>query len=220
MKSDPKAIYVSRPVSPAKVEVTPEVRMKHDRSVKLYPEIHLTDGEYVLFAIKRHPIGMIPAVLLGLLLTATGLSVMLNTDFIFETFLSSVANFDHSLMTVPALLFSVLAALGTYVVYYVYTNNRLYLTNESVIQIIQTSLFSRQEQIASLGSVEDSSFKQDSFLQHMFNYGNVRLSTVGDETTYTFDYAPRPKYHVELLNATVESYKNGRGVDIDRMRDS
>lgn len=220
MKSVPKTIYVSRPVSPAKIEVTPEVKMRHDRSVKLYPEIHLTDGEFVLFAIKRHPIGMIPTFVLGLLLTAMGLVVMFNSDFIFETFIPNSINFQHSILMIASLLFSVLSAIGTFIVYYVYTNNRLYLTNESVIQIIQSSLFSRQEQIASLGSVEDSSFKQDSFLEHMFNYGHVRLSTVGDETTYTFDFAPRPKYHVELLNATVESYKNGRGVDIDQLRDS
>ena len=43
--------------------------------------------------------------------------------------------------------------------------------------------------IIDLISIEDASFKQDSLMQKLFNYGTFRLSTVGDETTYTFKYS-------------------------------
>ena len=43
--------------------------------------------------------------------------------------------------------------------------------------------------IIDLESVEDASFRQENLWQNMFHYGTLRLSTVGDETTYTFKYS-------------------------------
>jgi len=100
-----------------------------------------------------------------------------------------------------------------FVVYYVYVNNKFFLTNESVIQEIQVSLFSRHEQTVSLGNIEDASYSQHGIIQQIFNYGSIRLSTEGDETTYRFTYVANPKQHIATLNNAVEAFKNGRPVD-------
>ena len=71
----------------------------------------------------------------------------------------------------------------------VYKGNRLYITNKHVIQFVMNSLVSSSINIIDLASVEDASFRQDSLLQKLFHYGTFRLSTVGDETTYTFKYS-------------------------------
>ena len=52
-----------------------------------------------------------------------------------------------------------------------------------------TSPVANSVNIIDLSSVEDASFRQDSILQNLFHYGTFRLSTVGDETTYTFKYS-------------------------------
>jgi len=103
------------------------------------------------------------------------------------------------------------------VAYYVYVNNKFFLTNESVIQEIQVSLFARKEQTVSLANIEDASYTQHGIIQTIFNYGSVRLSTQGDETTYRFTYVARPKEHIETLNNAVEAFKNGRPVDPDEI---
>jgi hypothetical protein len=87
------------------------------------------------------------------------------------------------------------------------------LTNESVIQEIQLSLFSQHEQTISLGNIEDASYFQEGILQQMINYGTIRLSTQGDENTYRFTYASNPKQHIATLNNAVEAFKNGRPVE-------
>ena len=46
----------------------------------------------------------------------------------------------------------------------------------------------------------------------MLNYGMIRLSTEGDETTYRFSYVANPKEQIAVLNNAVESFKNGRPV--------
>ena len=52
-----------------------------------------------------------------------------------------------------------------------------------------TSLVSSSVNIIDLTSVEDASFRQDGIWQRILHYGTFRLSTVGDETTYTFKYS-------------------------------
>lgn len=98
---------------------------------------------------------------------------------------------------------------------WVYINNRFFLTNESVIQELQFGLFSRHEQTVSLLNIEDASFSQRGPLQAMFNYGSIRLSTEGDETTYRFDYVADPKREIAVLNNAIEAFKNGRPVESD-----
>jgi hypothetical protein len=97
----------------------------------------------------------------------------------------------------------------------VYLANKFFLTNESVIQEVQLSLFSRHEQTVSLGNIEDASFRQSGMLQSILDYGSIRLSTEGDETTYRFNYVSNPKKQIALLNNAVEAFKLGRPVDTD-----
>lgn len=205
-----QTVHITRSTSPAEVDISPEIELKHKRSVQLYPEINLTPGEYVIFSIKRHPIGLFIPIAIGLLFTTLGFLGIFNVDLLLKMF--SMTNSELLLVLFSCVAVIVLAMLGIYVAYFVYTNNRFYLTNESIIQIIQTSLFSKQEQVASLGSVEDCSYKQENVIENMFNYGHIRLSTVGDETTYRFDYAPDPDHYVKELNNVVEAYKNGRAI--------
>ena len=84
-----------------------------------------------------------------------------------------------------------------------------------MIQEIQHSLFVHREQTVSLGSIEDASFKQEGILQTLLNYGRIRLSTEGEETTYRFEYVSNPRKQVAILNNAVEAFKNGRPVPDD-----
>lgn len=208
----PRVVHLSRPIDPVKPEISPEARARHERSQKTYPFLNLSEGEYVISAVRRHPIGLIiPLAIGGLLLTLT-LSVMLNYPAFVEIFGLRGAAASPDAALIPGLLFSVLVGLGMFVVYYVYVNNKFFLTNESVIQEIQVSLFSRLEQTVSLANVEDASYTQNNIIQHLFNYGSIRLSTEGDETTYRFTYVANPKHHIAVLNNAIEAFKNGRPV--------
>ena len=102
--------------------------------------------------------------------------------------------------------------MGGAVALWIYLQNQFFLTNESVIQEIQESLFSRHEQTVSLGSIEDASFRQSGIIQTVFNYGTIRLSTEGEETTYIFHFVARPREQIAVINNAIEDFKNGRPV--------
>jgi hypothetical protein len=207
----PQVVYVTRPINPSKPEVSEEAQAKHAESVKQYPNLNLSEGEYIISSVRRHPIGLVSiAGFVGLVLLFVLGSIPLYASYIHANANTSLPSL--SIVVLAALLVSVLVLIGGYIATYVYMNNRFYLTNESVIQEIQISLFAKHEQTVSLGSIEDASYYQRGFLPYLFNYGLIRLSTMGDETTYRFNYVANPKKQIAILNDAVEAFKNGRPV--------
>lgn len=208
-----QVVHIARAMEPIKQDISDDMKKRHDRSVRLYPGLNLSANEYIISAIRRHPIGLIVPLVLGAFLITVALIILSNYAAIVSALNIEGQLSETSVIVVPVLLFCVLVALGMFVAYYVYTNNRFYLTNESVIQEIQLSLFSQHEQTISLGNIEDASYYQEGILQQLINYGSIRLSTQGDENTYRFSYVSNPKQHIATLNNAVEDFKNGRPVE-------
>ena len=208
-------VHISRPLDPVKPVISPETQAKHDESKRRYPWLNLSDGEYVISAVRRHPIGLIIPLAIGALLIVLASILLLNyADFAAYFNFRGLAA-DPGAVTVPGMFFILLVALGMAAVFYVYVSNKFFLTNESVIQEIQLTLFSKLEQTVSLSNIEDASYTQHGVLQYLFNYGSIRLSTEGDETTYRFTYVANPRIHIATLNNAVEAFKNGHPTDPD-----
>jgi len=211
----PQVVYMARPMEPAKVHISDEAMRRHEESSKKYPFLNLSKGEYVISAVKRHPIGLLSiwAIVAFLALAFTAMGVMIFTGS------GSLASTMSDAEDLPALVAGslgflyVLLALGGMAATYIYEQNKFFLTNESVIQEIQTSLFDKHEQTVSLGNIEDASYQKKHVIESIFNYGSIRLSTEGDETTYRFDFVANPKKHIAVLNNAVEAFKNGRPVE-------
>lgn len=211
-ESQNQAVHIMRPAEPEKQIVSKTVKQKHDRSANEYPGLNLSEGEYIILSIRRNPIGLVSPLLLGALLILLAVTFWLNFDLVIKSFQFTGATISSAAVALPVFLFIILVALGMYVIYYVYFNNKFYLTNESVIQEIQTSIFSKLEQTVSLTNIEDASYTQNGIIQQVFNYGSIRLSTEGEETTYRFSYVTNPKQAIATLNNAIESFKNGRAI--------
>lgn len=210
--SQPQFVHYSRAIEPLEQHISPEVERLHNESLKKYPQLNLSRGEYVLSAVRRHPIGLFKIWAIGIGLIAT-LFIIYYLSFAAPGASSDLQAFSAVALAILAVML-VLIIAGTMVATYVYVSNRFYLTNESVIQEIQESLFIKHEQTVSLFNIEDASFKQGGVLPVLLNYGMIRLSTEGDETTYRFSYVSNPKKEIAILNNAVEAFKNGRPVGL------
>jgi hypothetical protein len=208
-------VQVMRPISPEKAIVSAEDQKRHEESKEAYPTLNLSAGEHVINAVRRHPIGLVLPLGLGTVLIGLALGVLVNYNALVGSMNLIGLPVDVSTVAIPILLLCIAVGLGMFISWYVYVSNKFFLTNESVIQEIQYSLFSRLEQTVSLASIEDASFTQNGILQHLFDYGDIRLSTEGDETTYRFSYVANPRGHIDELNNAVEAFKNGRPVTND-----
>lgn len=218
--NEPDLVHATRPIEPVVPEVSDALKRKHDESVRQYPFLNLSAGEFVMLRIRRHPIGLI----IPVFFTAIGLTLLATITMLVPDFYAanttvpgtSIVDLPAEGMVIGALMFlMMLVAFIGGVAIWVYLRNQFFLTNEAVIQEIQHSLFSHHEQTVSLGSIEDASFKRQGILQHLFDYGTMRLSTEGEETTYRFAFVEDPKQQIAIVNNAVEDFKNGRPVGTD-----
>jgi len=201
-------VHVSRPIAPAHPEIPDDILARYEESHKRFPQLNLSRGEFIISAIKRHPFGLLQiwgvAIVFILALAALMVSFVSGND---------LGN-DVLVLAATALgLVSFFVFAGALVATYIYNNNRFYLTNESVIQEIQVGIFNKHEQTVSLANIEDASFYKAGIFSYFFDFGTIRLSTEGDETTYRFTYVSNPKRQIAILNNAVEAFKNGRPVE-------
>lgn len=209
--NEPKVVHATREPSAANLSINDKTARLHDESVKRYPHLNLSAGEFVVMDVKRHPVGLLLPVLASGIAILAIVAVMILYPADTGSVSAGLPSYGDILPIM--LILMLLIGAGGSIAVWVYLQNQFYLTNESVIQEIQHSLFSRHEQTVSLGSIEDASFKQSGIFQHMLNYGTVRLSTEGEETTYRFAFVANPRNHVAVLNNAVEAFKNGRPVN-------
>lgn len=209
--NEPAVVHATRPVEPDERPISDELREKHEESKRRYPHLNLSEGEVVILDIKRHPIGLLLPISAGGIVALAIVIALI----VYPTNSTVIGLPSFGVFAMIATLLLVLVGIGTYIAVWVYLRNQFYMTNESVIQEIQHSLFSKHEQTVSLGSIEDASFRQSGILQTMLNYGTVRLSTEGEETTYRFAFVENPRAQVAIVNNGVEAFKNGRPVDLN-----
>ena len=158
------------------------VKIRHERSVKDFPFLKLEDNEYVEFAFKRARIWLnliLGGLAAGLILILLAFLLVLMGQ---DTIDSTGVNFLYIIL--GSLLAAVLLA-GLFTVI-VYRGNKLFVTNKHVIQMIMLSPMANSLSMIDLSSIEDTSFSQSGIIQKLLGYGTFRLSTIGEETTYTF----------------------------------
>lgn len=207
-----QSVHFTRAVDPMQPPISEETRQRHDESVARFPDLNLSPEEYVISAVRRHYIGLIVPIAVTIFIIAFVASLVISYPMMMES-MGVLEPPAYGPIALIGVLFIILFAIGGYIAVWVYMSNRFFLTNESVIQEIQQSVFHRREQTVSLLNIEDASYTQRGIVQNMFNYGSIRLSTEGDETTYKFDYVEDPKRQIAILNTAVEAFKNGRPVD-------
>lgn len=207
-----QVVHFTRAMEPAAPVISDDTRQRHEKSKRRFPTLNLSEGEYIISAVKRHPIGVLPWVAMPLLFTIGALlAVPFYADF-YRNATSTTGLPSVDIVSLLLLFGIALVWLIGFAAIYIYTQNKFFLTNESVIQEIRHSLFAHHEQTVSLANIEDASYRQTNILEQLFNYGSIRLSTEGDETTYRFAYVTNPKKQIAILNNAVEAFKNGRPI--------
>lgn len=161
-------------------------KIRHDRSKKDFPSLKLEEDEFVEYAFFRAKTYL--KMMFGGLMVAV-VVVLLVFLLIFIAQGDMLGEMGRNFLYI---ILAALVAVGVFAAYWIwkmYDGNRLFVTNKHVIQMVMTSPLASSVNMIDLASIEDASFAQNGILPKMFRYGTFRLSTIGDETTYTFDYA-------------------------------
>jgi hypothetical protein len=154
-------------------------------------------GERIIFELKRHPIGILTIyIATGLVLTVLGIMA-----FAIGPGLVSSANQGQVNTIVGGLFgfFTLLCLLFNFIATVVYWGNRWILTDDSITQISQASLFKKETSSLGLESLEDVTVEQYGILPHLFNYGTLKAETAGHRSKFVFNYAPNPNYYAQKI---------------------
>ena len=184
------------------------IKARHEQSVKTYPDITVDEDEYVVLSMRRHSLGY----LLNIIFSAF-IGVLLISAWIIICFMPNPPPIPANFKPQISLIFgsiTLLLIILTYVNYVVYRANRFVITNERAVQWISNTIMSQKKQVINLESIEDISYSREGVLQHLFDYGTVELSTVGDESTYTFPFSPNPDKKAEFLSDIVEAARENQ----------
>lgn len=179
---------------------------------KLQTDIKLEKNEKIELLITRSKLGLL---LIWTCMTAGLVALTLITVSLPSIFRDisqqMIFQIDESAF---GYLYIIIAMLYVVVIFtanvsaYVYKNNYLYVTNKRLIHRSTTALFAKSTNVIDLKSIEDVSFKQTGFVQYVFRLGTIRMSTVGDETTYCFDYVDTPTDELDAITHLIHVEKN------------
>ena len=175
-------------------------------SKKQLPGIAFEKGEHLVLVIKRTkliPLGFwAGAFICSIVLIAASILINGGSSFIFNLDPTSRSFFLMIILVVLGTIW-----IATLISTHVYSGNCLYVTNKRLIQNSVTSLFSSSTNVIDLVAVEDVSFKQSGIFEHMFSVGTLRMSTIGSETTYTFENVDTPTDELEIITHLVHVEK-------------
>lgn len=186
-------------------------KIQHARSAKDFPEIDLEQDEYVVLHIKRSRLGA--AFIWGVVATMiVALSLVLIYFAGSAGLENTVFNMNDAAMHYLRLGVFVLYLLfffGGFVAQSIYDANHIYVTNHRIIQKSRSSIFANSTNIIELRRIEDVSFHQNTLIDTICHFGTLRMSTVGDETTYTLKYVDTPHDEVKTISHLVYECKKG-----------
>lgn len=165
------------------------------------PQVHnplavMQPGEQIIFELKRHPIGLVViyTVIVVLLTVLAIVSLVLA-----PTLSTGSADQIRSYGIAAFLIFAILGLLFALIETVVYWGNRWILTDDSITQISQTSLFHKESSSLGLDSLEDVTAEQSGIIPHLFNYGTLKAETAGHRSKFVFPFAPNPNYYAQKI---------------------
>ena len=205
-----KVMEVETPVGDPAV-----IAARHQEAARRYPDVNLDSDEYVVVSIKRHSFGVFGIIISSMLSFIIVASIWITISIMPNNLNLTLAMKTN--ITLASLALLALSVVSAMIGHSIYKNNKFIITNERVVQWIVSGLFNQKKQTINLEAIEDISFSQTGFLQHLIGFGTVRLSTIGEESTYTFTFVPQPNKYAELLGDLVENAKENQFITDEMM---
>ena len=194
------------------------VKLKHDQSVKQYPGfgIEENEDEFVLKEITRSHIGLVGMwISTGFVFVVTvilAILMLLNDNSVISPMSESVI--PLSAVALLLICVGIAAVVVTWIASSVYKENKIIITNKRIIQVIAKSVFNKKVQTIDGAGVEDVSYHKIGFLSSLMNFGQVKISTVGSESTYALNFVDNPEQVSIEINNLVNALKTNNTKEI------
>lgn len=186
------------------------IKIRHARSKKDFPFLKLEEDEYVEFSFKRARICL--AMMMGGFIVALVIILVGFLTVLFNQ--GSLDEMGRNFLYIILATLTAVTVLATILALRIFRGNRIIITNKHVVQFTMISPVVSSMNMIDLPSIEDASFRQNGLIQKLLHYGTFRLSTVGDETTYTFPYSDVTPGELRAVSKLItDAKKKQKGAD-------
>lgn len=178
--------------------IMPPINMAQPTGLKGSEDL-LEPGEQLVVIVRKHPIGIAAIYVEALvgLLAVFGLLLAVAPDFF-----NTLPNQAYTILVSVIIFGLAVLIFFLFVATYVYRQSRLLVTDRSLVQILQKSLFIRKISRLSMSNVEDVTAEERGILSTILNYGTVIVQTAGTMDNFIFPYCPNPaKYADQIIEA-------------------
>lgn len=178
------------------------------------------DKEVVQTVIHKHIMAVLPYVGVAVLLFFIGL-VLIYWGAAGDPGIPSTNFAGHTTEAIPIPLIPVgfgailLACFMAMASIYVWWQNRLFITDENIVDMDQVGLFQRTIATLRLSRVQDISVQVKGPMQTIFHYGTVTVQTAGEKELFHFDYVPNPYDVKATIVETYEKFAETKPVEGD-----
>jgi uncharacterized membrane protein YdbT with pleckstrin-like domain len=163
----------------------------------------LEPGEHILTVVHRSIIALIGVyleIIAGVAALVALILVLSPNTF------RDISNGSSNSLLAIAVLFIALVIIILALVTYIYLQNKLLITDRSLIQITQRGPFAHKASRLSMSNVEDVSANQRGLLATIFGYGTLLVQTAGTLDNFEFTYCPNPNTHAHQILESREAY--------------
>ncbi|MBX4201873.1 PH domain-containing protein [Candidatus Saccharibacteria bacterium] len=163
----------------------------------------LEPGENVVTIVHRSLIGLIGIYLVAIVaIVALFVLVITVAPDTFDTTSDTISPMLTAIMALGATLLVLILFVATYI----YRQSRLMLTDRSLVQVNQKSLFIRKVSRLSYSNVEDVSSEQRGILASIFSYGTLMVQTAGERDNFNFTLCPNPNQLADRIIEERQKY--------------
>ncbi len=163
----------------------------------------LEPGEKMLTVVHRHLIGIIIIYLEALV--GVG-SLALLAAFVAPDVFNDLSTKTNRLIVAGTVFAVAILVFVLFVATYVYRQSKLLVTDKSLVQVLQKSLFIRNVSRLSMSNVEDVSAEQRGILATIFNFGTLTIQTAGELDNFVFPTCPDPNRLAHRILEAREAY--------------
>jgi len=161
--------------------------------------------ETILAVYRHHAIAYIIPLLLSFVVIAVivGLALALTNTPLDGTAIINPLYRSYVIMGVG--IFSLLVLVFTYIPVWTKMQDQLVLTDESLIQILQTSLFSDKVSQLGLQSFADVTVRTG-FWGNLFGYGHITIETPGEQDNFEYGFLPNANEAARQITEAHEKF--------------
>lgn len=177
-----------------------QVNPKTDQ--RLHHKLPIDHDETILAVFRHHWFIYLKSSAMGIAIAVIIMAIAITLTSLGGN--SDVTKYQNEILA-GAAVFSILVLLGSYVPVYLRSQEQIVLTDESLLQVVQPSLFASRVDQLGLQRMDNVSVQQG-FLGTILGFGHITIETPGEQDNYEFKILANPHEAAREISSQHEKY--------------